>query len=151
MKSRVILLITGLLLLTILFPGTASAKPPRYMDVESITMTLEGPDATFHIKYKLDLIAKMYILLLGTGSMEPAVLDLFNDFENVEVLSIREDYAVVKTRNVSYRNTEQGGNMFFHESHNLGTTIETFTIVFPSGVKRTFSDVTNTQNTFFEA
>ncbi len=158
MNSRIILLITGLLLSSIfLTVSTASAEQPRYLQVKSITMTLEGPDATFNIEYELDLIAKVYVMFLGTGSIEPAICDLFNDFDNIQVLSVREDNAVVKVMNVSYQDPEQsyqdpeqGGNMFFHDSHNLGTTVDTFILVFPSGVKRTFSDVSTTPNTFFQ-
>lgn len=151
MHSRIILLITGLLLSSIFFTtGTASAEQPRYMQVRSITMTLEGPDATFDIKFELNMIARMYVLFLGTGSIEPAIYDIFNDFDNIEVLSVREDSAVVKVRNVSYQDPEQGGNIFFHNSHNLGTNVDTFILIFPSGVERTFSDVSTTPNTFFQ-
>jgi len=152
MNSRIILLITGLVLSSIfLTVGAASAETPRYLQVESITMTLEGPDATFNIEYELDMIARMYVLFLGTGSIEPAIYDIFSDFNDIQVLSVREDNAVVKVRNVSYHDPEQGGKIFFHDSHNLGITVDTFILVFPSGVERTFSDVSTTPNTFFEA
>jgi hypothetical protein len=152
MNSRIILLITGMLLSSIfLTAGAASAEPPRYLEVKSITMTLEGPDATFNIKYELDMIAKVYVLLLGTGSIEPAIYDIFDDFDNIQVLSVREDNAVVKVMNVSYQDPEQGGNMFFHDSHNLGTTVDIFKLVFPSGAERIFYDVSNTPNTFYQA
>ncbi|MBC2698622.1 MAG: hypothetical protein HF976_04425 [ANME-2 cluster archaeon] len=152
MNSRIILLVTGLLLSSIyLTVGTASAEPSRYLQVESITMTLEGPDATFNIEFELDIIAQMYVLFLGTGSIKSAIYDIFDDFDNVEVLSVRKDSAVVKVMNVSYHDPEQGGNMFFHDSHNLGTNVYTFKLVFPSGVERIFYDVSTTPNTFFEA
>ncbi len=151
MNSRIILLITGLLLSSIFMTvGTASAEPPRYLEVKSITMTLEGQDATFNIEYKLDQIARVYVFLLGTGSLESAIYGMFKDFDNIEVLSVREDNAVVKVTNVSYQDPEQGGNILFHDSHNLGTNVGAFTIVFPSGAERTFSDVSTTPNTFFE-
>ncbi len=152
MNSRIILLIAGLLLSSIfLTTGTVSAEQPRYIHVNSITMTLEGPDATFNIEYKLDMIARVYVMFLGTGSIEPAIYDIFSDFNDIQVLSVREDNAVVKVRNVSYHDPEQGGDIFFHDSHNLGITVDTFILVFPSGVERTFSNVSTTQNTFFEA
>ncbi len=152
MNSRIILLIAGLLLSSIfLTTGTVSAEQPRYIHVNSITMTLEGPDATFNIEYELDMIARVYVMFLGTGSIEPAIYDIFSDFNDIQVLSVREDNAVVKVRNVSYHDPEQGGNIFFHDSHNLGITVDTFILVFPSGVERTFSNVSTTQNTFFEA
>ncbi len=152
MNSRIILLITGLVLSSIfLTVGAASAEPPRYLQVRSITMTLEGQDATFNIEYELDMIARMYVLFLGTGSIEPAIYDIFSDFNDIQVLSVREDNAVVKVRNVSYHDPEQGGNILFHDSHNLGITVDNFILVFPSGVERTFSNVSTTPNTFFEA
>ena len=152
MNSRIILLITGLVLSSIfLTVGAASAETPRYLQVRYITMTLEGQDATFNIEYELDIIARMYVLFLGTGSLELAIYDIFSDFNDIQVLSVREDNAVVKVRNVSYHDLEQGGNIFFHDSHNLGITVDKFILVFPSGVERTFSNVSTTPNTFFEA
>ncbi|MBA1341089.1 MAG: hypothetical protein C5S40_03020 [ANME-2 cluster archaeon] len=152
MNRRIILLITGLLLSSLVITmGSASADPPRYLQVESITMTLEGPDATLNIGYELDIIAQVYVFLLGTGSIESAISSLLSDFDNIQVLSIMEDNAVVKVMNVSYHDPEQGENMFFHDSHNLGTTVDTFILVFPSGTERIFYDVSTTPNTFFEA
>ena len=152
MDSRIILLITGLLLSSLFITmGTASAEPPRYMQVESITMTLDGPDATLNIKYKLDKIAQVYVFLLGTGSIESAITGLLSDFDNIRVLSVREDNAVVKVMNVSYQDPEQGENIYFHDSHNLGTTVDNLIFVFPSGAERIFYNVSATPNTFFEA
>ena len=151
MNSRTILLITGLLLSSLLITmGTASADPPRYLQVESITMTLDGPDATLNIEFELDMIAQVYVFLLGTGSIESAISGLLSDFDNIQVLSVMEDNAVVKVMNVSYQDPEQGENIFFHDSHNLGTTVDTLILVFPSGVERMFYDVSATPNTFFE-
>jgi len=151
MNSRIILLITGLLLSSLFITmGTASADPPRYLQVRSITMTLEGPDATLNIEYELDMIAQVYVFLLGTGSIESAISGLLSDFDNIQVLSVMEDNAVVKVMNVSYQDPEQGENMFFHDSHNLGTTVDTFKLVFPSGAERIFYNVSTTPNTFFE-
>ena len=151
MNSRTILLITGLLLSSLLITmGTASADPPRYLQVESITMTLDGPDATLNIEFELDMIAQVYVFLLGTGSIESAISGLLSDFDNIQVLSVMEDNAVVKVMNVSYQDPEQGENIFFHDSHNLGTTVNTLILVFPSGVERMFYDVSATPNTFFE-
>jgi len=152
MNYRIILLITGLLLSSLFITmGTASADPPRYLQVESITMTLEGPDATLNIEYELDIIAQVYVFLLGTGSIESAITGLLSDFDNIQVLSVMEDNAMVKVMNVSYQDPEQGENIFFHDSHNLGTNVDTLILVFPSGVERMFYDVSTTPNTFFEA
>ena len=151
MNCRIILIITGLLFsVTFLTACAAGAEPPRYMQVKSITMELEGPDATFNIEYELDIIAKMYVLLMGTKGIEPAMYNLFNDFDSIQVLNVREDSAMVKVRNVSYRDPEQGGNVYFHDSHNLGIPVDTFILVFPSGAERIFYNVSSTPNTFFE-
>ena len=151
MNSRTILLITGLLLSSLLITmGTASADPPRYLQVESITMTLDGPDATLNIEFELDMIAQVYVFLLGTGSIESAISGLLSDFDNIQVLSVMEDNAVVKVMNVSYQDPEQGENIYFHDSHNLGTTVGIFKLAFPSGAERIFYDVSATPNTFFE-
>lgn len=145
------LLVLTVILLSSAITGTANADTPRYLHVNTITMELDGPDATISVDYELDIIARLYVLFLGSGNIEPAIIELFEDFEDVRVVSIRDDHAVVKAMNVSHEDQEGAGGLYFHDSHSLGTTVDTFVLVFPSGVSRTFTDVSATPNTFFEA
>ena len=151
MKSTILLIFMGILMLLALFSlEPASAEEPRYLDVYYISMDLDGPDARFTVYYELDIIAQLYVLFLGSGNIEPTIEEIFYDFNDKKVISIRKNYAIVEARNVSYMDPEQKGALYFHDSHPLGTNVETLEVKFPSGVSRTFSDVLSTPNVFFE-
>lgn len=148
MKHKVILIFIGILIsLFILTPG--SAEVPGYMDVTGITMELHGTNATFTVNYGLDTIAGIYIIMLGSSSLEPVIEDLFYEFDNVTTISTMYDHAVVKAINVTYQNPDQDSDYYFHDSCPFGTTVDLY-IIFPSGVVREHPDVICTPNLFFE-
>ena len=113
-------------------------------------MELDGPDATFTVNYELDIVARIYVLFLGSGNIEPAINEIFYDFGDYKIVNVRNNYAVVIANNVSYIDPNQIGNFYFHDSIDLGVRVDTFNLVFPTGIKRTFKDVSSTTNTFFE-
>jgi len=113
-------------------------------------MELDGPDATFTVDYELDIVARIYVLFLGSGNIEPAINDIFYDFGDYKIVNVRDNYAVVIANNVSYKDPDQIGNFYFHDAHDLGVRVDTFNLVFPTGITRTFNDVSSTTNTFFE-
>lgn len=133
--------------------GTAYAEAPRYIKVTSITMELDGPDATFTVEYKLDIVAKLYVLLLGSGNIEPAIKDIFKDFDNIQIISLQGNNAKVKCFNISYKDPAQSGDLdlYFHDSHKLGTVVDTFVLVYPSGITKEYFMVSATPNTFYPA
>ena len=148
MKHKVILIFIGILIsLFILTSG--SAEMPGYIDVNSITMELHGTDATFTVNYELDTVARIYIIMLGSSSLEPVIVDLFHEFNNVSIISTMYDHAVVEAINVTYQNPEQESGYYFHDSCPFGTTVDLY-IKFPSGVEREHLDVICTPNLFFE-
>jgi hypothetical protein len=152
-SKKILLIIIGLLvsiIIIILSSSTASAETPRYLHVNSITMELDGPDATFTVDYELDIVAKIYVLFLGSGNIEPAINDIFFDFDNYKIVNVRDNYAVVIANDISYKDPSQIGNFYFHDAHDLGVRVDTFNLVFPTGITRTFNDVSSTKNTFFE-
>ncbi len=122
---------------------------PGYIDVNSITMELHGTDATFTVNYELDTVARIYIIMLGSSSLEPVIVDLFHEFNNVSIISTMYDHAVVEAINVTYQNPEQESGYYFHDSCPFGTTVDLY-IKFPSGVKRAHLDVICTPNLFYE-
>jgi len=151
MNLRHLLISTGLILtLIILASGQASAEPPRYLHVTTVTMELNGTNATFTVDYELDIVAKFYVLFLGSGSIEPVIQELFINFDDVKVISTMENHALVTAANVSYQDPAQQNNYYFHDSHQLGTTVDTLILVFPKGTRRTLLDVSATPNIFFE-
>lgn len=149
MKKKYRTIITGILVALLLLP-VVHAETPRYMHVTSITMEPDGANAIFTVRYELDFIARFYVLFLGSGNIEPAIYDLFYDFENVKITNIRKDYAVIRASNVSTRGSEQMGGFYYHDSHKLGTTVDSFTVIFPNGGTKTFFRINATPNAFFE-
>lgn len=141
------------ILLALSTAGTAYAESPRYIKVTSITMELDGPDATFTVEYDLDLVAKLYVLLLGSENIEPAIKDIFKDFDNIQIVSLMGNSAKVRCFNISYKDPAQSGglDLYFHDSHKLGAEVETFILVYPSGIKKEYFDVSATPNTFYPA
>ena len=150
MNRRIIVLITGLLLSSIfLTAGNALADSPRYIHFNSITMNPEGPDVRFTVEYELDPIAKMYVLLLGTRSIEHAIYDLFYNFDDIKVISVRDDSAEIVAYNVGYQDDKING-IYFYDSHMLGATVDEF-ILFPNSKNpEHLQNVYSTPNTFLQ-
>jgi hypothetical protein len=150
MKHKSRLIFIGILIsLFILSLGSASAEMPDYIKIKNINMELHGTDATFTVNYELDAVARIYILMLGSSSLEPVIDDLFHEFNNVSTISTMYDHAVVKATDVTYQNPEQGLNYYFHDSCPFGTTVNLY-VKFPSGVEREHLNVICTPNLFFE-
>jgi len=150
MKHKVILIFIGILIsLFILTSGSASAEMPDYITITNINMELHGTNASFTVNYELDTVARIYIIMLGSSSLEPVIVDLFHEFNNVSIISTMYDHAVVEAINVTYQNLEQGSDYYFHDSCPFGTTVDLY-IKFPSGVEREHLDVICTPNLFFE-
>ncbi|MCL7412212.1 MAG: hypothetical protein M8353_01155, partial [ANME-2 cluster archaeon] len=66
-------------------------------------MEPQGPNVSFTVEYDLDFIARLYVLFLGSGNIEPAINDLFYDFDEIEIISIKENHARVMAYNVGYQ------------------------------------------------
>ncbi|WP_129582648.1 hypothetical protein [Methanolobus psychrotolerans] len=82
---------------------------------------------------------------MGAYNLEPAIGDLFWDFDDMEVLDIGKDNAVVFVKDVSRKNDEY----YLHDSHELGDTVDILTIVYPDGSSRTILDASETPDTFY--
>lgn len=125
----------------------ARADSPRYLHITEITMEPQGSNVSFTVEYNLDFIARLYVLFLGSGNIEPAINDLFYDFEEIKIISIKENHARVMAYNVGYQDEDIEG-VFFYDSHKLGTTVDTF-IVFPGKANpERFYGVSSTPNVF---
>ena len=147
MNRTILLLMAALLAASFIFPGPASAETPRYLHITEMTMEPEGSDATFTVNYELDIIARLYVLFMGSGSIEPAINDLFYDFDNTQVISIKENQAQVKVYGVGYQDDAISG-VYFYDSHILGTTVDTF-ILFPDSANpERLYNVASTPNVF---
>jgi len=147
MKRIIIILLVALIASSLSSFGPASADSPRYLHIIEMTMEPQGPHASFTVEYELDFIAQLYVLFLGSGNIEPAINDLFYDFDDIKIISIKENQARVLAHNVGYKDDDIGG-VFFYDSYVLGAQVDTF-IVFPGSENpERLYNVASTPNVF---
>ena len=147
MKRMILMLLVALIATSLISFGPASADSPRYLHITEMTMEPQGPHASFTLDYELDLFARLYVLFLGSGNIEPAVKDLFYDFDEIKIISVKENHAQVLAYNIGYQDNDIDG-VFFYDSYKLGATVDTF-IVFPgSENSERLYNVASTPNVF---
>ncbi len=147
MKRIIIMLMVALIAASLISFGPASADSPRYLRITEMTMEPQGPHASFTVEYELGLFAKIYVLFLGSGNIEPAINYMFYDFDEIKIISVQENHAKVLAYNVGYQDNDIRG-VFFYDSHMLGATVDTF-IVFPGSENpERLYNVASTPNVF---
>lgn len=117
----------------------------EYIKFNQVSMAFQGTDTVISVSYSLDMFSSTYIFLLGAHNLEPAIDNLFFDFEDMEVLEIGKDKAVILATNVSRKNDE----FYLHDSHELGRIVDLLTIIYPDGSTRTIFDASATPDTFY--
>ncbi len=140
-------LIIALLLSLISFTASNDliSNGEEYIRFDQAAMRFQGTDALISISYSLDTFSHVYVFLLGTHNLEPAIDEFFVDFGDAEVLEIGEDRALVFVKNVSRKNDE----FYLHDSHELGGTVNVFTMVYPDGSTRSINNAVSTPDTFY--
>lgn len=117
----------------------------EYIKFNQVSMEFQGTDTVISVSYSLDMFSSMYVFLLGTHNLESAIDDLLFDFEEMEVLGIGKDKAVISAKNVSRKNDK----FYLHDSHELGRSVNLLTIIYPDGATRTISVASATPDTFY--
>ena len=139
---------TVVLLLLFVFAMPSSAERGReYIQVQEVTMSLEGGDAVFDVKFDLDPFARIYVLALGTKYIEPELIDLFSDFDNLTVAKTGPSRAVIVSKGAG----EFRSGYYLYDSKELSQTVPKLTIIYPGRMVRTFRDVSVTPSVFSEA
>ena len=116
-----------------------------YFEVNDITMSPIGEDALFELNYTLDSFAKLYVLALGAGYIEPDLVSLFKSYEDVKTVRADTNSAALLVKGAGKNNS----GYYLFDSHPLGVRVAKFTVVYPSGLSRTFQNVTSTPNVFY--
>jgi hypothetical protein len=134
-----ILAILAIVMLVSCVPGEV------YFEVNDITMTLTGGDALFELNYTLDSFAKLYVLALGAGYIEPDLESFLKSYGDAK--TIRADpYSAVLLVKGAGKNTS---GYYLFDSRSLGGRVAKFTVVYPGGLSRTFYNVNSTPNVFY--
>ncbi|VVB87556.1 Uncharacterised protein [uncultured archaeon] len=117
MKSLIFVLFTVLLLTAILSDGKQERQT---LHISSLIINFDKTDATFTVNYNMDNLPKMYILLLGSKSLEPKIRSVFSNFD-YEIVKMDQDKATLRVKNVS--RLDKG--YYLHDSRKFGETIDT--------------------------
>jgi hypothetical protein len=108
-------------------------------------MTLIGGDAIFELNYTLDSFAKLYVLALGAGYIEPDIESLFKSYGDVKTLRADPNSAALLVKDAG----KNSSGYYLFDSRPLGGRVAKFTVVYPGGLSRTFHNVTSTPNVFY--
>jgi hypothetical protein len=116
-----------------------------YFEVNDITMTLTGGDALFELNYTLDSFAKLYVLALGAGYIEPDIESFLKSYGDVKTIRADPDSAALLVKGAG----KNSSGYYLFDSRPLGGRVAKFTVVYPGGLSRTFYNVTSTPNVFY--
>ncbi|KXS42111.1 MAG: hypothetical protein AWU59_1789 [Methanolobus sp. T82-4] len=136
-------------LITVLFSlsmtGYAVSNDGQYIHFREMSVEFAGTDAEVTLYYDLDVFSRVYVLLLGSYNLEPTLENVLFDFEDVEVVEIGNNRAVLYVEDISRQNSE----FYLHDSRNLGATVDVLTLVYPDGSSRRVPYATSTPYTFY--
>lgn len=116
----------------------------EYLEIKEITMLLKNGNAFFEVEYKLDSIARLYVLALGCKYIEQDLYSFLTGFDDLRVVKAEPGQAVLLAKGVSEYNS--GYHLF--DSRPLGSEIAKFTVVYPGGLSRSFYNISATPNVF---
>jgi hypothetical protein len=123
----------------------AGAAGEVYFEVNEITMSMIDEDALFELNYTLDSFAKLYVLALGCGYIEPDLISLFKSYDDVKTVRANPDRAALLVRGAGKNNS----GYYLFDSRPLGVRVAKFTVLYPGGLFRTYHNVTSTPNVFY--
>jgi len=136
-----------LLLLFILASPSFAEQGREYIKVQEVTMSLLDGDAVFDVSFDLDPFAKLYVLALGTKYIEPELISLISDFDNVTVTKTEPHRAVLVSKGAG----EFRSGYYLYDSRQLSYQVPKLTVVYPERLSRTFYKVSATPSVFSEA
>jgi hypothetical protein len=150
--AAILFLLATLLALTTTAPCAAAGG--EYLNIEEVTMHLEGENATFELNYTLDTFTRIYVLALGCRYLEPELTSFLGGYGSARLVKADMDGAAVQVAGAGKYNS----GYYLFDSVPFGTRdkplkegIARFSVVYPEGRIRTFYNVTATQNVFSQA
>ncbi len=144
MKNLVLVLFTILLLTAILTDGKTERQS---LHITSLTIKFDRTDATFTVNYDFGGLPKLYILLLGSKSLEPKIKSVFSNFD-YEVIKMDENKAILRVTNIS--RLDKG--YYLHDSRKFGEVINTVYIYTPDSPRaKEYSNLNSTPPFFYRS
>ncbi len=137
-----VVLFTVLLLTAILSDGKQERQT---LHITSLTINFEKTDATFTVNFDIGDLPRLYILLLGSKSLEPKVSSVFSNFD-YKIIKMDQDQAILLVKNIS--RLDKG--YYLHDSRKFGETINTVYIYTPDSPRaREYYNLNSTPYYFY--
>ena len=147
MKSAVIVTFLIILVLTSLTQFSHGTPERKSLEINSLTIDFIKTDAIFTVNYDLGSLPKLFILLMGSKSLEPKIESVFSEFD-YEIIKMDQEKAVLRVKNVSW--LDKG--YYFHDSIKFGEYINTvYVYTTDSNRPREYSHINSTQPTFYRS
>jgi hypothetical protein len=125
MNSRLIVTVLLIILFASLIPLSLGAAEKRSLDITSIIINFDKTDAIFTVYYDISGLPKIFILFLGSKSLEPKIKSVFSDFD-YDIIKMDADKAILRVRNISRLEKEY----YLHDSVKFGEGINTVLYIY---------------------
>jgi hypothetical protein len=125
MKSALIVTVLLIIFFASLTTFSVGASEKRSFDITSITINFDKTDATFTVEYDISSFPKVFILFLGSKSLEPKINSVFSGFD-YDIIKMDADKAVLRVRNISRPEKEY----YLHDSVRFGESIKTVLYIY---------------------
>jgi len=149
MKKSVlaVLVILVILFIAALLPLRNGTPERRSFEITSASINFDKNDATITVNYEFPKLMKLYILLLGSKSIEPKINATFPDFE-YNIIKMNQNQAILRVTKIS----RYDHGYYLHDSRKLGTSINTVYIYTPDSPRpKIYSNINSTPNIFYHA
>src|SRR5574341_1622124 len=93
MKYLIVVLVLLVFASTLQF--TNGTQERRSLYISSLVINFDKTDAVFTVNYDMGDLPKLYILLLGSKTLEPRLRSVFSDF-SYEIIKMDQNKAVLK-------------------------------------------------------
>ncbi|MGV8174666.1 MAG: hypothetical protein ACP5OU_03095 [Methanothrix sp.] len=130
------------------------AAGSKHIQIDDVTMRLEGENATFDLNFTLDAFTQIYVMVLGCRYLEPELRSFLGCYKDVQLVRADYDGASLHVRGAGRFNSGYylfDSTPFRCNDSSTAEGIARFSVVYPGGRVRTFYNVTSTQNVFSEA
>ncbi len=146
MRNLIIVFFIAFILISVL-PFTEGTAEKRSLDITSLTIKFNKTDAVFTVNYDLGRLPKLYILFLGSQSIEPKLKYAFSNFD-YDIIKMDQDRAVLMVKNIS----RYDKGYYLHNSIKFGETINTVIIYTPDSPRPSeYYNLNSTPNKFYRS
>ncbi len=143
MNIKGLIIIISILIILSIVITDGKEREKRQLPITSLDIKFDKTDAIFTIHYEYDGLSKMYLLMLGSKTLEPNIKAVFSNFD-YDIIKIDADKAILKVKNISRLNE----GYYLHDSHKFGETIDIVKISDSFGT-RTYFNINSTPYYFY--